>query len=101
MRQLSIWILLSLLAQSTMGQVSRTPAERMELLDSLKGTSMTSFPITRDSLHIYPDSLRVTGTVVDYTLGIECGYFCGSGTLKLKLHTRVAGYPFEFVYVAI
>jgi hypothetical protein len=83
-----------------MGQVSRTPAERLELLDSLKGTSMTSFPITRDSLHIYPDSLKVTGTVVDYTLG-SCRYFCGCGALKLKLHTKVAGYPFEHIHVAI
>jgi hypothetical protein len=94
-------ILLSRLAQPTIGQVTRTPAERLQLLDSTKSTFTTSFPITRDSLNIYPDSAKITGTMVDYTLGMTCGYFCGCGTLKVKLQTKVAGYPFEHIYVAI
>jgi hypothetical protein len=60
-----------------------------------------SRPITRDTLNIFPDFVTVEGKLVDYTLGINCGVFCGCGTLKIKLVKQSIKYHEEFIFVAV
>jgi len=60
-----------------------------------------NFPITRDTLNQFPDSLMVEALLSDYTMGIPCGLFCGCGTLKLKLTNTSSIYKYNDVYVAI
>ena len=60
-----------------------------------------TFPITRDTLDQFPDSLAIEAKLVDYTLGISCGYLCGCGTLKLTLTKKEGLYPYDKIYVGV
>ncbi len=60
-----------------------------------------SYPITRDTLNHFPDSLAIEGEIVDYVTGVSCGVFCGCGTIKIKLIRQYPHYPYEFLFVAV
>jgi hypothetical protein len=59
------------------------------------------YPITRDTLNIFPDSLLVDGEVVDYNIGRPCGIFCGCGAIKIRLTKPNPNYPFDFIFLGI
>src|SRR5262245_29428681 len=59
------------------------------------------YPITRDTLNAYPDSLMIEGKLVDYTLGLTCGVFCGCGTLKVILTKQNYYYAYDYIYVGV
>jgi hypothetical protein len=84
---------------------SRTLPDRRDALKiidtALYARFKWSYPITRDTLNKYPDSITIDGRIVDYTLGATCGYFCGCGTLKIRISQKMAGYAKDYVYVAV
>ncbi|HEV2481037.1 MAG TPA: hypothetical protein VGS79_15275 [Puia sp.] len=61
------------------------------------GRFKRSYPITRDTLNKYPDSIVVDGKIVDYTLGLNCGCVCGCGTLKIKLRQKPPDYAKAYI----
>ena len=46
----------------------------------------------------YPDSIVITGKIVDYTRG-NCGIVCSGGVLKIQLNTPIPGYNYNTVFV--
>ena len=61
----------------------------------------SDYPITRDTLNRYPDSLIVEGIMTDYNLGIKCGVLCGCGAIKIQLTDPHLLYKEAFVYVGV
>ena len=61
----------------------------------------SSYPITRDTLNIFPDSIIVEGKLIDYTIGLSCGIFCGCGTFKIKLAKQYDNYKHTFIYIGV
>ena len=61
----------------------------------------SSYAITRDTLNVFPDSLIIEGKLVDYTMGISCGFFCGCGTFKIRLTKQNNNYKSTFIYVGV
>jgi hypothetical protein len=100
MRTLSI-ITFALVTHLVMGQQPSDRRENLKLVDKATYEAYkTSYPITRDTLNQYPDSVLIQGIMVDFTQGISCGYFCGCGTIKVRLTEKVESYQKPFIYVA-
>lgn len=59
------------------------------------------YPITRDTLNTFSDSLLIKGRVVDYTYGPACGIVCSSGFLKINLLNKNRFYAWQFIYVGV
>jgi hypothetical protein len=80
---------------------TRDRRENIKVIDPNAHESYkTSYPITRDTLNQFPDSLSIYGKLVDFTLGVSCGYFCGCGTMKIKLTRPNEAYKYEYLYIA-
>jgi hypothetical protein len=84
---------------------SKTLPDRRDALKAidtnLYANFKRSYPITSDTLNKYPDSITVEGQIVDYTLGATCGYFCGCGTLKIRINQKLPNYARNYVYVGV
>jgi len=93
-----VFAIINVHAQST---YDRT--DMLKVIDSnMHKAYKASYPITRDTLNQYPDSLEVEGLMVDYSLlGFPCGYFCGCGAIKIKLISANPLYKEEFIYVGM
>jgi hypothetical protein len=71
------------------------------LFQSTNGQIIKNYPITRDTLGIYPDSLVVIGGLIDYSLAFSCGVWCSCGALKIRVEQNMGGYDQENVFVAV
>ena len=99
---------LFLLTNYAFGQNARTAnanSDRREIIKSVDSSAYnrfkSSYPITRDTLNIFPDSIIIEGELIDYTLGFSCGVLCGCGTLKIKLAKKDDSYKQAFIYVGV
>jgi len=99
---------LLLLTNYTFGQNANrinTNSDRREIIESVDSSAYnklkSSYPITRDTLNAFPDSIIVEGKLIDYTIGFSCGVFCGCGTLKIKLAKQYDNYKQAFIYVGV
>lgn len=89
--------------------MKRIPAALTALLFAFAITTSCSqillgksdYPITRDTLNRYPDSLIVEGSMTDYNLGVPCGVLCGCGAIKIKLTDPHPLYKELFIYVGM
>lgn len=59
------------------------------------------YPLTRDTLNTYPDTLIIEGKLIDATIAFHCGNLCTSGTLKIEVLKWNARYKHPYIYVAI
>ena len=64
-------------------------------------SSAHNFPITRDTLNKFPDSVEIEAILADYTLGTSCGILCGCGSLKMRVTKKNELYREEFIYVGM
>ena len=90
------------IAQTPQKQKPYDRRDMLKVIDSTKYNNFkTSYPITRDTLNKFPDSLIIEGNVVDYITGVSCGIFCGCGTLKIKLIKANNLYSQEYIYIGV
>ncbi len=99
---------LFLLTKFTFGQTStgtNPNSDRREIIKSVDKNAYnkfkSSYPIIRDTLNAFPDSIIVEGKLIDYTIGVSCGVFCGCGTFKIKLAKQYDNYKHAFIYVGV
>jgi hypothetical protein len=93
-------ILLIFLTHLAMGQQPSDRRENIKAIDEVAYEKYkTSYPITRDTLNQYPDSVTIQGVLVDFTQGISCGKFCGCGTIKVKLTQKSGIYQERLFFV--
>jgi len=87
---------------TTFGQNGYDRRDMLKLIDTtLYNNFKTSYPIVRDTLNQFPDSLIVEGEIADYITGVSCGVFCGSGALKIKLTKANAKYAHDFLFIGV
>jgi hypothetical protein len=86
-----------------MKTVEKMLKARLEKLDSFEQAikKVKNYPITRDTLNKYPDSLIIAGNVVDYSSGYPCELTLACGTLKIKITAGNTLYKEPFIYVAV
>jgi hypothetical protein len=89
--------------QNTSG--TKPNSDRREMVKSVNTSAYnkfkSSYALTRDTLNAYPDSLIIEGKLIDYTMGVSCGIFCGCGTFKIKLTKQCDNYKQTFIYVGV
>lgn len=60
-----------------------------------------NYPITRDTLNSFPDSVIIEGELIDYSIGLTCGTICGSGALKVKVIKPSQVYKPAYIFVVV
>ena len=64
----------------------------------LSGTSSDYKIIPHDANSSLPDTITVSGYIVNHKKGI-CGDICAGGTIQLELSEKVEGYPHSYMYI--
>lgn len=59
------------------------------------------YPLTRDTLNRFPDSIVIVGRIVKYSgLYPSCGTTCSSEQLVVELSEKNSAYPYPLIYIA-
>ncbi len=68
---------------------------------SANGQTIYLYPIVRDTLNIFEDSIEIEGYIVNISgFHPQCGVMCTSEKIEVKLTKKSTNYPYPYAYVA-
>lgn len=60
-----------------------------------------NYPLTKDTLNVFPNEILIHANVVDFNCGMSCGHSAGCSFMKVELKNKIVNYPSQFVYIAL